>query len=72
MRAVRLKDCPDCRDIVAHPELMHGEVYTDEPCPECSSPLSIDLAAVKEDPTTGQRSVVRIAFCTGCEFVREF
>lgn len=72
MRAVRLKDCFHAPDIVAHPELLRGELHTGEPCPDCGSPLSIDTAAIKFDPTTRRRSVVRAAFCCGCEFVKEF
>lgn len=43
-------------------------------CPECGSDLFIDAEALRVTPRRGQRplkKVVRVAACSGCEYVKE-
>lgn len=41
-------------------------------CPACRSPLYVDEAAQKFAPGATAPTIVRVALCTGCEFVHEF
>ena len=73
MLAVRLKDLPDRRDDAAWALMRRDVVPADDDmaCPECRGPLVIDIRAKRHD-ANGRVSIVRAAFCSGCEFVHEF
>ena len=49
--------------------LTEAEHYGPVPCPECGSPLDIQIATTGEGD---ESRAVRAAFCTGCEFVHTF
>lgn len=70
MTRVRNKDLMDRRDIVAHPELLAGRLFTEERCPDCGGTLTIDLDAMKGDQA-GHLEPARIVACDSCEFIRE-
>lgn len=43
-------------------------------CPSCGAPLTIDAEAVRYTPRAGwpaRRQTVRVAACSGCEFIQE-
>jgi hypothetical protein len=66
-----MKDLPDRRDVAAGLLIRRDVVPADEPCPECGSPLFIDVKAERHDGN-GRVRIVRAAFCSGCEFAHEF
>lgn len=50
-----------------------GKLLDGAICPDCASELEVQHDVETLDPSTGARRIAaRVAFCSGCEYAREF
>lgn len=65
--------CPDCGDEMLYwQQDDHRRGGCPGACPDCGAPLTLDPDALKGLPGAEHATLpVRIAACSGCEFVRE-